>query len=50
MTTRTSCSYVHYLDKLVDKYNNICRISIDSKIIHVDYIALPDEIGVTSQS
>ena len=40
MATNDSKSYLPYLIKLVDRYNNAYHHSIDKKPINVDYSAL----------
>ena len=40
MTVNDSKSYLSYLNKLVDQYNNTCHHSIDKKCINADYSAL----------
>ena len=44
MTTRNSCSYLGYLDRLVDEYNNTYHRSIGKSPIDADYSALTEEI------
>ena len=44
MKTRNSCSYLDYLDRLVDEYNNTYHRSIGKSPIHADYSALTEEI------
>ena len=44
MTVNDSKSYLSYLNKLVDQYNNTCRNSINKKPINVDYSALTEKI------
>ena len=39
-------SYLYYLEKLVDEYNNIYHRSIDKKPIHADYSALSEEVEI----
>ena len=40
MTSNNSKSYLPYLNKLVDQYNNIYHHSINKKPINADYSAL----------
>ena len=40
MTANDSESYLPYLNKLVDEYNNTYRHSINKKPINADYSAL----------
>ena len=44
MTANHSKSYLSYLIKLVDKYNNAFHQSINRKPINADYSALTEEI------
>ena len=44
MATNDSKSYLPYLIKLVDRYNNAYHHSIDKKPINVDYSALTKKI------
>ena len=39
-------SYLYYLEKLVDEYNNTYHRSIDKKPIHADYSALSEEVEI----
>lgn len=43
-TARNNLSYLHYLDKLVDKYNNVYHFPIVKIVINVDYSVLTEEI------
>ena len=44
MTANDSKSYLGYLNKLVDQYNNTYHCSIGKKPIDVDYSALNEDI------
>ena len=44
MIANDSKSYLSYLNKLVDKYNNTCHCIISKKPIGADYSALTEEI------
>ena len=44
MTANNSKSYLPYLNKLVDKYNNTYHSSINKKSINPDYSALTENI------
>ena len=44
MTANDSKSYLIYLNKLVDHYNNIHHYSINKKPINPDYSALTEKI------
>ena len=44
MTANDSKSYLLYLNKLVDQYNNIYQHSINKKPITADYSALTEKI------
>ena len=44
MTANNSKSYLPYLNKLVDKYNNTYHSSINKKSINPDYSALTESI------
>ena len=44
MTANDSKSYLSYLNKLVDQYNNSFHYSIDKKPINADYSALTEKI------
>ena len=44
MTANDSKSYLGYLNKLVDEYNNSYHFSIGKKPIHADYSTLTEEI------
>ena len=44
MTANDSNSYVTYLNKLVDQYNNTYHHSINKKSINADYSALTEQI------
>ena len=39
-----SCSYLDYLDKLVDEYSNIYHCSISKKPVDADYFLLTEDI------
>ena len=45
-----SLSYLYYLDKLVDEYNNTYRRSIGKKPIDADYTALTEEIETVTKA
>ena len=44
MTANDGKSYLSYLNKLVDQYNNTYHHSINEKIINADYSALTEKI------
>ena len=44
MTATGSKPYLDYLNKLVDKYNNIFHLLVGKKPIHADYSALTEKI------
>ena len=44
MTTNDSKSYLSYLNKLVDQYNNTYHHSIDKKRINADFSVLTEKI------
>ena len=44
MTTNDSKSYLPYLNKLVDQYNNTYHHSFDRKSVNADYSVLTEEI------
>ena len=44
MTANDSKSYLSYLNKLVDQYNNAYRHSIGKKLINADYSALAEKL------
>ena len=44
MTANGSKSYLSYLNKLVDKYNNIYHHFIDKEPINADYYSLTEKI------
>ena len=44
MTANNSRSYLGYLNKLVDEYNNTCHYYIGKKSINANYSALAEEI------
>ena len=44
MTTNDSKSYLGYLNKSVDEYNNAYHLSVGKKPIDPDYSALTEEI------
>ena len=50
MTTNNSKSYLPYLNKIVDQYNNICNHSINIKSINADYSALTKKIETNSKA
>ena len=43
-------SYLGYLNKLVDEYNNTCHCSIGKKPVDADYSALTKEIETNPKS
>ena len=43
MTANDGKSYLSYLKKLVDQYNNTCHHSINKKSINADYFALTEK-------
>ena len=45
MTANNSKSYLVYLNKLVDEYNNTYHHSIDKKPIDADYSALTEKLN-----
>ena len=44
MTANGSKSYLSYLNKLVDQYNNTYHHSINKKTINADYFALTKNV------
>ena len=44
MTANDSTSYLAYLNKLVDQYNNTYHHSIANKPVNVDYSALAEKV------
>ena len=44
MTANDSKSYLSYLNKLVDQYNNAYHTSINKKPINADYSALTEKL------
>ena len=50
MTANDSKSYLAYLNKLVDQYNNIHHHSINKKPINADYSALTEKIETNSRA
>ena len=50
MTANDSKSYLSYLNKLVDQYNNIYHHSINKKPINADYSALTEKIETNSKA
>ena len=44
MTANDGKSYLSYLNKLVDQYNNTCHHSINKKPIDSDYSVLTERI------
>ena len=44
VTTIDSKSYLPYLNKLIDQYNNTYHHSINKKPIHADYSALTEKL------
>ena len=44
MTANDSKSYLSYLNKLVDQYNNTYHHSLNGKTINADYFASTDQI------
>ena len=45
MTANDSKSYLGYLNKLVDEYNNTHHNSIGTKPVDADYSAMTEKIG-----
>ena len=50
MTTKDSKSFLSYLNKSVDQYNNNCHHSIGKKPINVDYSVLTEKIEMNRKS
>ena len=50
MVARISCSYLDYLDKTVDEYNNTYHCSIGKKSTDANYSALTEEIEMNPQA
>ena len=50
MTANDSKSYLHYLNKVVDKYKNTYHSSIGKKPIVADYSALTEGIETTPKT
>ena len=50
MTANDSKSYVSYLNKLVDQYNNTYHHSINKKPINVDYSASTENIEINPKA
>ena len=50
MTTNNGKSYLGYLNKLVDEYNNTYHCSISKKPINADYSSWTEEIETNSRS
>ena len=50
MTANDSKSYLSYLNKLVDQYNNTYHHSINKKPINADYSALTEKIETNSKA
>ena len=50
MTVNDSISYLAYLNKLVDQYNNNYHSSINKKSINADYSALIKKIETNSKA
>ena len=50
MTANESKSYLPYLNKLVDRYNNTCHHSIGRKPINSDYSAFTEKIETNSKA
>ena len=50
MTANDSKSYVSYLNKLVDQYNNTHHHSINKKPINADYSDLTEKIETNSKA
>ena len=50
MTANDSKSYLAYLNKLVDQYNNIHHHSINKKPINADYSGLTEKIETNSRA
>ena len=47
MTTNDGKSYLSYLNKLVDQYNNIYHHSINKEVVNADYSSLTKKIEST---
>ena len=50
MPANNSKSYLGYLNKLVDQYNNTYHHSINKKPINVDYSVLAEKIETNSKA
>ena len=50
MTANNKKSYLGYLNKLLDKYNNTCHRTVGKKPVDVDYYALTKEIETSPKS
>ena len=50
MTAHNSRSYLGYLDKLIDEYQNTYHCSIGEKPIRAEYSALTEEIETNDKS
>ena len=50
MTASDSKSYLNYLNKLADHYNNTYHFSIGKKPINADYSALTEKIETTPKA
>ena len=50
MMTRNSRSYLDYLNKLIDEYNNTYLLFLGKKPIHADYSALTKEIESSNKA
>ena len=50
MTANNSKSYLSYLNKIVDQYNNTYHHSINKKPINADYSALIEKIETSSKA
>ena len=50
MTTNDSKSYLPYLNKLIDQYNNPYHHSINKKSINADYSALTEKVEANPEA
>ena len=50
LTANDSKSYLNYLNKLVDQYNNTCHHSINKKPINADYSVLIKKMETNSKT
>ena len=47
MTTNDGKSYLSYLNKLADQYNNVYHHSINKEVVNADYSSLTKKIEST---